>query len=514
MLYKKISLPLLPFTCLLLAGCPGNNSSSSSSSTTEDSNKVNDNQLNSRKPALSILSSELKLQASLSCKEGAEKFFLFPCKTEVSNIDVDGNIAFIGVPAGVDAQSSFESAIKENSVKDKPIQLCDNGCFIYWTNLDNVRTGKGIIRLDEKIYNLLASSDKYDMHMAYLPEGASAKDAVFSVQSCKIDTKENDLLILPWENVGLKAVERIKKQVDNGTAYFLKGTASNTDLLSDETNTKMGFILVEQEKLSNIYDWVQTVITSENGWPTEAMQFSEGIIVPGKFRTTAPHIVADLSPQDQPIQKGKYTMLCYLIQDNQHYYLSQMEHVMGDATEETPSKPPTIEFDGSTHGLQVVDLKLVRDKTSDQVKSVKFSEGAKIEYSVNGQVEALPANLQSALLFVPKGTIWRTSILESLFKALQESDGNASITDDRSILLIADPNKPLDPSFTDFFNGTDYQYFACLFSKENNKLHFYTQKEVLSIEDKVAINKPQPQPVNPKPEEAPKSDVLKDNFKK
>ncbi|TSJ80874.1 hypothetical protein [Cardinium endosymbiont of Dermatophagoides farinae] len=285
-----------------------------------------------------------------------------------------------------------------------------------------------------------------------------------------MDITNKDASLPDWKGIGLGAVEYGQKQVDDDTAFVLKGRI-NKSFAKDGND--VGFILVKEGV--NLYHSIQKVIASENGWSTVTTSFSsEMVIVPAKLRNIAPYIIADLSPKE--VQKGKYKILYYVI-ENTHYYLSQMEQLLSDVTTSSisgESIAPSITFDGSSHGLKVLDLKLIRERVPGQDQTVKILENSKIEYSVNDQIQQLP-NLQSALLFIQKGTIWRTTVIESLFKELQKSNGNASITNDGTIALISDLSKPLGQSGIDFFNrAADYEYFACLFSKENNRLMFYT----------------------------------------
>ncbi|MGI2257693.1 hypothetical protein ACRRVD_04165 [Candidatus Cardinium hertigii] len=440
-----------------------------------------------RKPPVLSLSSCKEL-GSISCMEGAKTDFLVQCKGTISNIDLPlkGQLAFIGIVDGAKPLNKASAIVKSAiDAKDKIETLLWQGedGFIYWHKADT-DINESIIKIKEEDYKKLISK-KYAVHMLYLPNSASPKDYIISNNSVQIDIKGKDALLPNYQNIGLEAMYPIEEQINNATDWFLKGKIQNAYLKDD---AKMGFILVREP--INPYPLVQKVIASKDGWPTAPTSFNdEMIIIPGTLREIDPAIVGTLLSNHAPIQGGKFKIICYWIQ-NQHCYLSQMEHIISDGTSKSySSAPPTILFTDDGHNLKVSNVSLCSEQVSEGRQAVTLSD-FKIEYVVNNEVTPLPAHLKPSLLFLQKGTLWRTATIESLFKKLDASNQKAGISDDGTICLVTDSGKLLNQSCINFFSrAADYEYFVCLFSKENHKLTFCTQKEKITIEKK---EKPQP----------------------
>lgn len=488
MFYKKIHLPLLPFAGLLLGGeCK----QVPISSISDHKDNLQNNKVKRNKPQVSLFS--CRSLGSLSCMGGAkEADFLLQVKGSISIDPQEGQVGFIWLSSGAASPnpSIINNAINAKGQVETLIpQDAGGGIYIYWDKISKIGTGtkEWIIQVGEEAYKKL-TSNKYAMHMLCAPSGTSAPNYVVATTPFQMGITGKDQSLPDYRNIGLEAISVVERQQSNGPGWFLKGKIAG----SFPADVKIGFILVQEGV--NPYNLVQQVIASKEGWPTEATSFNDAmIIVPGTLRQMDPPIVGDLLSSQAPIQGGNFKILCYLIQ-NKHYYLSQMEHVLSDVSESSLSQesaPPSITFTGNRHGLKVSNLKLRREQVSGQVQNVKFSD-FKVEYFINDQVEALPANLKPSVIFVPKGGIWRTLQLETLFKQSYESNSNAIVTDDGTICLVSDASKPLGKSCIDFFSrAADYGYFACLFSTEDHKLKFYTQKEEVSIEEN-EINKAQP----------------------
>lgn len=491
MFYKKINLILLSFYCLLVGSSNCNQVPIASISDNKD--KLQNTQEAVNPPTLALDS--CRGLGSISCMGGAKTHFLVQYKGRIANIDpqVEGQLAFIGLADGAALSTKVSSIIKSTiDAKDQVEKLLwqAEGDFIYWHKLAKVGTGtkEWIISVEEDVYKKL-TSNKYAMHMLYIQHGASVQDYAASTTPVQMDATDTDQLLPNYQNINLEAISPIEEQTSNGTSWFLKGKIADAYVKED---AKIGFILVRDTV--NPYHLVQQVIASEDGWPTLTTLFNdEMIIVPGTLREMDPSIVGDLSNSETPIQGGNFKIFCYLIQ-NQHYYLSQMEHIMADVTENSLSQesvPPSITFTGDNHSLKVLDLSILREKVSGQVQNVTFAD-FKVEYFVNDQAASLPAHLKTSLLFLQKGIIWRTATIESLFKTLDGSNRNATVTDDGTMCLVADANRPLDKSCIDFFSrAADYEYFAYLFSTETHKLTFCTQKEAITIEERQKAEPPQ-----------------------
>ncbi|MCT4697460.1 hypothetical protein [Candidatus Cardinium sp. TP] len=438
------------------------------------------------KPVVAL--SSCRPLGSLSCMGGTKTDWFFRFKGHIFNVAPasKGQVAFIGSvgSATCDERGTFQellslvkSAIDAKNEVKKFIWLDENR-FIYWNKINKVGMGstEWTVQAEEEIYKKLTSK-KYTMHMVYLPSGGSDQDYVVSTTPFQMDRRETQPLLPNYRGIGLEAMAAIENQGTNGTGWFLKGGLTNF-YPKDE---KVGFLLVKEGV--NPYHLVQQIITSGDEWPTQVTSFNdEMIVIPGRLRRMDPPIIGTLCNSQSPIQGGKFKILCYLIQ-GPHYYLSQMGHILSNVTESPlvqESVPPSITFTGNSHSLKVLDLKLYREQASGQVRDVKLSD-CTIEYAVNDQVTALPPDAVVALFFLQKGTIWRTAQLESLFEASSTSNSNTSMTDDRTICLVTDVRKPLDPSCIDFFShGKDYEYMTCVFL--DHKLKFYRQREPLSIE--------------------------------
>ncbi|WP_342265378.1 hypothetical protein [Cardinium endosymbiont of Philonthus spinipes] len=464
MLYKKITLPLLPFAGLLIvSSC--DNGNQASVSVIPDNHKDS----NSRKELQGSLDA-YKALGSLSYEEGKQSSFLLQVKGRISskNHQLTGQVGFVLLPSS--GALKDDSPIMKNAIKvkdqNKKLIPQGEGVFVYWDKIGKITAGtvNHIIRLEEAAYKKLTSK-KYQLCMVYAPSGAAGINEV--VATIPMDLTGRDSSLPVYRGIGLKALDPTEKQLNDDQGWALKGAIGE----SFKAGAQVGFILVKDGV--NPYGLVQQVIASENKWPTGITSFSgDMIMIPvDKLRDLDPPIIMDFPQNEAPIQGGKFNLHCYWTR-NGHYYLSQVED----------TSPPSITFTGSKHSLKVSALKLVREQLSGQVQNVKLSGGA-VEYSVNGQAAEIPAGQQPALVVVKDDAVWRSSTLVDLRKKSLESNSNVSITDDRTICLIADVNKPLDQSCIDFFSkGTDYQYFACLFSTDDYKLKFYTQKQQVDIE--------------------------------
>ena len=433
-----------------------------------------DHTLAHKTPILSL--SSCKELGSISCMGGAKTDFLVQCKGTISNIDLPlkGQLAFIGIVDGAKPPNKASAIVKSAiDAKDKVETLLWQGedGFIYWHKPDT-GINEWIIKIQEQDYKKLMSKT-YAVHMVYLPNGASPQDYIISTNSVQMNAKSKDEWLPNYKNIGLEAMYPIEEQINNTTGWFLKGKIQNAYLKDD---TKMGFILLRES--INPYPLVQQIIASEDGWPTVPTPFNDEMaIIPGTLREMDGAIVFTLLSDHAPIQGGKFKIICYWIQ-NQHCYLSQMEHIISDGRSKSySSAPPTILFRDDGHNLKVFNVSLCSEQISKRRQAVTLSD-FKIEYAVNGQVTSLPPYLKQSLLFLQKGTLWRTATIESLFKKLDASNQKAGISDDGTICLVTDSGKLLDQSCINFFNrAADYEYFVCLFSKENAKLTFCTQKE-------------------------------------
>ena len=433
--------------------------------------------LPSKPPVLSL--SSCRELGSISCMGGAKTDFLVQYKGTISNIELPlkGQLAFIGIVDGAKSPNKASAIVKSGiNAKDNVETLLWQGedSFIYWHKPD-IGINEWIIKIKEQDYKKLMSKP-YAVHMVYLPNGASPQDYIISTNSLQINTKGKDEALPNYQNIGLEAMYPIEEQINNTTGWFLKGKIENAYL---KDGAKMGFILVREP--INPYPLVQQVIASEDGWPTVPTAFNdEMVIIPGKLRAIDPPIVGELLSSQVPIQGGKFKIICYWIQ-NQHCYLSQMEHII---CRSKSYSSPTILFTDDGHHLKVSNVNLCSEQVSEGRQEITLSD-FKIEYSVNGRATSLPPYLKRSLLFLQKGTLWRTATIESLFKKLDASNQKAGISDDGTICLVTHPGKLLDQSCIDFFSGAaDYEYFVCLFSKENHKLTFCTQKEKITIQKK------------------------------
>ncbi|CDG49613.1 hypothetical protein [Cardinium endosymbiont of Bemisia tabaci] len=433
------------------------------------------------KPPVVSLSSYREL-GSISCMGGAKTDFLFQCKGTISNINLPlkGQLAFIGIVDGARSPNKASPIVKSAiDAKDKVEILLWQGedGFIYWHKPDT-GINEWIIKIKEQDYKKLTSKT-YAVHMVYLPNGASPEDHIISTNSVQINAKDKNEQLPNYQNIGLEAIDPIEEQINNSTGWFLKGKI-NADL---KNGTKMGFILVREA--INPYPLVQQVMASKEGWPTLPTSFNdEMVIIPGSLREKDPPIVGELLSSQAPIQGGKFKVICYWIQ-NQHCYLSQMEHIISDGRSKSDaSAPATILFTDDSHRIEVSNVSLCREEVSEGKQVVTLSD-FKIDYALNGQKTSLPAHLKPFLLFLPKNTLWRTATIESLFKKLKTSNQKAGISDDGTICLAAGSGKLLDASCINFFSrATDYEYFVCLLSTENHKLTFCTQKENITIQEK------------------------------
>ncbi|MGI2298957.1 hypothetical protein ACRRVB_04220 [Candidatus Cardinium hertigii] len=431
------------------------------------------------KPPLLSLSSCRPL-GSISCIAGAKTDFLVQCKGTISNMDfpLKGELAFIGIVDGAELSTQtlaiVKSAIDAKDVKTLLWQGEDG--FIYWHKPDT-GINEWIIKIKEQDYKKLASK-KYALHMLYLPNGASPQDYIISTNSVQMNTQGKDQLLPNYQNIGLEAMDPIEQQTNNSTSWFLKGKI-NTEYLKN--GTKTGFILF-REQISP-YPLVQQVMASKDGWPTAFTSFNdEMVIIPGKLREMDPAIVGNLLSSQAPIQGGKFKVICYWMQ-NEHCYLSQIEHIISDGTTKSYATPAIL-FTDDGHDVKVSNVSLCRAQVSGGKEMVTLSD-FKIDYAVNGQITSLPADLKPYLLFLQKGNVWRTATIESLFKKLDASKKKTGISDDGTICLVTGSGTLLDPSCIDFFSrATDYEYFVCLFSKANQKLTFCTQKENITIQKK------------------------------
>ncbi|MGI2261794.1 hypothetical protein ACRRVA_00485 [Candidatus Cardinium hertigii] len=433
------------------------------------------------KPPVLSLSSWREL-GSISWIGGAKTDFLVQYKGSISNIELPlkGQLAFIGIDGAKSLNKA--SAIVKSAIdaKDKVETLLWQGedSFIYWHKPDT-GINEWIIKIQEKDYKKLISKT-YAVHMVYLPNGASPQDYIISTNSVQMNTKSKDEWLPNYKNIGLEAMYPIEEQINNTTGWFLKGKIQNAYL---KNGAKIGFILIRES--INPYPLVQQVIASEDGWPTVPTAFNnEMVIIPGKLREIDPPIVGELLSSQAPIQGGKFKIICYWIQ-NQHCYLSQMEHITSDGTSKSYSSPPSaILFTDDGYDVKISNVSLCSEQVSEGRQAVTLSD-FKIEHAMNGQVTSLSSFLKQSLLFLQKGTLWRTATIESLFKKLDASNQKAGISDDGTICLVTDSGKLLDPSCIDFFSrAADYEYFVCLFSTENQKLTFCTQKETTTIQKK------------------------------
>lgn len=147
----------------------------------------------------------------------------------------------------------------------------------------------------------------------------------------------------------------------------------------------------------------------------------------------------------------------------------------------TACPPPSITFTGKEYNLKLLDLSICREQASGGIPDIKFSD-FKIQYSIDNQIVSLPSNLEACLLFLQKGCIWRTAKVEALYKELHTTNTVSSMTDDASLCLVVNGCKQLASSCRDFFcKESDYEFFICLFSKENNALVYYTERQEMGI---------------------------------
>ncbi len=437
-----------------------------------------------------------KRLATISCLQGKKTDLLLHVEGEVIMTDPQAPyyLVLIGVANGgsITKESPIVTTAIDNKNEVEKLMWQEDGSFIYPLKVDALSLDTKQLKftipitvLDKDQYIKLTSKS-YNMHMLWVQNGADA----ISTASVPMDSPDKDEPLPDYQAIGLKALS----QSGNDTGWFLKGEVATS--YRNKNHVEVGFLLVKEGV--NPYNLVKQAIADENEWPIKTELFNNGhlIVVPGKFRNLQPNIVGNLLTHEAPIQSGKYKICCYFVQNKTHYYLSQMEHFLAEESSLAQDSPtPLITFDGSTHRLTISNLKLSRDKITGQFNNVTLA-GDVIEYFADGQKKSIPSDQASYVVFIKekKGVpyIWRTAMIESLVKALRESNSNDSTNG--NILVVQDPSKPLSQSAIAFFSSeAAYSYFPCLCATQGSMFKFHGSQEELSITE----NKEEEQLTNP-----------------
>ncbi len=433
---------------------------------------------------LQVSIASCKRLATISCLQGKKTDLLVHVEGEVIMADPQApyHLVLIGVADGgsITKESPIVTTAIDNKNEVEKVMWQEDGSFIYPLKVDALSLDTKQLKftipitvLDKDQYIKLTSKS-YNMHMLWVQNGTHA----ISAASVPMDSPDKDEPLPDYQAIGLKALS----QSGNDTGWFLKGDVATSYQNND--HVEVGFLLVKEGV--NPYNLVKQAIADENEWPIKTELFNNGdlMVVPGKFRNLKPNIVGNLLTHEAPMQSGKYKICCYFVQNKTHYYLSQMEHFLAEASSLAQDSPtPFMTFDGSTHRLTISNLKLTRDKITGQVKNVTLS-GDAIEYFADGQKKSIPSDQASYVVFIKakKGVpyIWRTVMIESLVKALRESNSNDSTNG--NILVVQDPSKPLSQSAIAFFSSEEaYSYFPCLCTTQGSIFKFHGSQEKLSI---------------------------------
>ncbi|WP_339044374.1 hypothetical protein [Cardinium endosymbiont of Tipula unca] len=417
---------------------------------------------------------DCNLLGSIGCMEGNKKSFLLYCKGYISN-KTDQNKGYVAIVGIADGTLDSRNSILTNSVacKDQIGNLVweENGNFVLWNNANIYGNENIIIDLDEAAYQKLRSKT-YHMYMAYAQDDTAY--VCHSATPIKLTIQDNTLI--DHTTLKLQATTYGTQRTDRGIDWLLKGSMAAG---SCPENAKLGFILVKEGSKQTPYDMVRKVLASGEAWPTTSTLLNDCIVVPGSLRTSDHVIEGHLLSEQLPIKSGQYKIFCYLSRDNQHH-ISQMEYILPNTSANSSSAacpPPSITFTGKNYNLKLLDLSICRKQVSGGSTTIQFSD-FKIQYTIDHQAVSLPDNLEACLLFLQKGSIWRTAKVEALYKELHATNNVSSMTDDATLCLVTNGCKQLEPSCRDFFSTrSDYEFFICLFSKENNKLIYYTERQ-------------------------------------
>ncbi|WP_133281600.1 hypothetical protein [Cardinium endosymbiont of Culicoides punctatus] len=436
-------------------------------------------------PTVSI--SDCSLLGSIGYMEGKKKSFLLQCQGHISNkpYQTHGYVAIVGLCNPSKNSTSILTQSMECKNQIGHIVWQENGDFVVWNKENSIENEKIIIDLDETAYKKLCANS-YDIYMAYAQDDATY--LCHSVTPVKFDIQSNTFP--DYTAYKLEALSYGTQQVSCGTDWLLKGSITPN---SFPKHAKMGFILVNEKSNASPYDMVHKVLASGEAWPTTPTLFSDCIIVPGNLRAVDHIIEGHLLSEQLPIKKGKFKIFCYLMYDC-YYYISQMEYVYTDAntnTAHTACPPPEITFTGETYHLALSDLIIYLKLVSASPPVVNLSD-FKIQCFVNNETTSLPTDVEVCLLFLQKGSIWRTNKIENLYKGLVHTCSNMS--DDASLCLVANGCKQLTPVCSNFFRKNfDYECFICLFSKKDKRLIFYTERQEANIKiEEVKVEKPIP----------------------
>lgn len=407
------------------------------------------------------------LLGSISCLEGTQTAFLVQCTGLVSNPNAQGAVGIIGIPAGTALQPDvLEQARRVNQKRGK--LLWQDGCFVFWQRGNTQGKNSISFALEESNDQQLATRN-YIIYMVHT-EGAS--NIIHAPTGIKLTIPQRSWP-LDYNALQLRATGYGTKQVQDGVEWLLKGSIAAQATLPDDV---FGFFLVRERK--NPYKLMQKIIGSGEPWPIKPTLLNDCLIVPNSMRKKDHALEGHLLSNDLPLKEGSFSLFCYVKQGS-GWYISQMEHVLPSmvhgrlSTVATP-KPPTLALQGARYKVAPLQPEVCCASLSGRMQSVQWTNRT--------PENTLPADVQPCILFLRQGTIWRTMKLEALFAQLRTANYNVCVNEEHTLCLTTDESKTLDPNCFAFFDSShDFQCFTCLFSKQEGKLKYYTEKQPVSL---------------------------------
>ncbi|HLP35160.1 MAG TPA: hypothetical protein VK133_04200 [Amoebophilaceae bacterium] len=433
---------------------------------------------------------------SISCLEGTQTSFLVRCTGWVSNPKGTGAVGVIGIPADAALEAVLEHARKVNSKRGEP--LWRDGCFVFWQKGNAHRGTNGIAFPVEEFDRQRLTTRDYTLYMVYT-EGTNI---IHDPTGLKLTIPQRDKL-LDYKALQLRATGYGIKQVEHGVEWLLKGSVAKQATLPVDPNA-FGFLLARGTREGgDPCKLMEKIVGSGEPWPTKSALLNDCLIVPGSVRKVDHALEGHLSSNNLALKEGTFSLFCY-VKQGANWYISQMEHVLPCTADGRLSpQPPTLALQETGYKVAPLQPEVCCTSLSGRIQSVQWIN--------HTPASALPADIQPCILFLRKGTLWRTAKLETLFAQLRTSNDNVYVNNEHTLCLTTDESKTLDPPCYTFFNDShDFKCFRCLFSKKEGKLKYYTEKQ--SIEPRHIEQNPPPseqkeeagtRTVNPSPEQNP-----------